>query len=312
MKVLIVCSGNTPNFNFQIHQAFIYDQVIAIQEQNKNIIFKYFFIKEKGVIGYLKSIFKFNRFLKDEKPDLIHAHYSISALITIFQRNTPLITTFHGSDINKLSNRIISLPVQLCSEKLIFVSQKLFNLAILKLHKKSIILPCGVNFKIFKPIEDNLISSDLIEKNKFNILFSSSFSNPIKNFKLLKETTELMGVDNINIIELKNLNRNEVANLMNLVDACVLTSYSEGSPQFIKEAMACNCPIVSTNVGDVEEIIKNTKNCYITNFTSEEIKTSLLKIKNKKERTNGFLQIQRYSNSLIGFEILKIYESFSK
>ena len=58
---------------------------------------------------------------------------------------------------------------------------------------------------------------------------------------------------------------------MNASDCVLLTSFSEGSPQFIKEAMACNCPIVTTNIGDVNWVLGNTDGCYLTSFEPEDV-----------------------------------------
>jgi teichuronic acid biosynthesis glycosyltransferase TuaC len=70
----------------------------------------------------------------------------------------------------------------------------------------------------------------------------------------------------------------------------LLTSFNEGSPQFIKEAMACNCPIVSTDVGDVNEIIGKTDGCFICGFNKEDVKEKIeicLEFAEKNGRTDG-------------------------
>jgi teichuronic acid biosynthesis glycosyltransferase TuaC len=59
--------------------------------------------------------------------------------------------------------------------------------------------------------------------------------------------------------------------LLNAADLLLLTSLTEGSPQVIKEAMACNCPIVATDVGDIREIIGYTDGCYITTFKPSDV-----------------------------------------
>ena len=81
-------------------------------------------------------------------------------------------------------------------------------------------------------------------------LFSSNFSNKVKNYQLAKKALKHLN-KKIHLIELVGYNRDEVNILLNAVDFLLMTSISEGSPQIIKEAMACNCPIITTDVGDV-------------------------------------------------------------
>jgi teichuronic acid biosynthesis glycosyltransferase TuaC len=62
----------------------------------------------------------------------------------------------------------------------------------------------------------------------------------------------------------------------NAADLLLLTSYHEGSPNVIKEAMACNCPIVSTDVGDVRWVIGDIKGCYLTSFDVVDVSEKIL------------------------------------
>jgi glycosyltransferase involved in cell wall biosynthesis len=57
-----------------------------------------------------------------------------------------------------------------------------------------------------------------------------------------------------------------VPRYLNEADVLAFSSFMEGSPNVIKEAMACNCPIVSTDVGDVRWVLGDTKGCYIASF----------------------------------------------
>jgi len=65
---------------------------------------------------------------------------------------------------------------------------------------------------------------------------------------------------------LKDVPYEDIPVYMNASDVLILSSFHEGSPNVVKEAMACNCPIVATNVGDVKWVLGNTEGCYISSF----------------------------------------------
>jgi teichuronic acid biosynthesis glycosyltransferase TuaC len=284
MNILIVVSGNYPDFSLEKNQPFVYEQVNSIKKNSNDIIIYYFFIKGKGAFGYLSNYFKLRNEIIEKKINIVHAHYSLSGLLCILQRKAPVICTFHGTDINNFILKCVSLIVSIFTAKNFFVSSELLKKSIIK--KRSVIIPCGVDVNVFKPIVKTEINqTELLDSNFKHILFSSSFNNPIKNFGLLKSAVEKF--KNIKIHELKGLKRNEVAILMNKVDVCVLTSFNEGSPQFIKEALACGCPIVSTNVGDVKDLIQNIEGCYICEFNPIDLSNKILESFKFDKKTIG-------------------------
>lgn len=111
-------------------------------------------------------------------------------------------------------------------------------------------------------------------------------------------------------LELKGYTREQVCWLMNAVDVALMTSFSEGSPQFIKEAMACGCPIVSVDVGDVSEVIGGIEGCYIVERNGDEIALFLNKALNIGVRTNGRDRIieRGFDNKQVVANLMKIYD----
>ena len=101
--------------------------------------------------------------------------------------------------------------------------------------------------------------------------------------------------------------------LLNGCDLALITSFNEGSCQFLKEAMSCNRPIVSTKVGDSEWIFGTTEGCYITRFDPEEVIINIQKaldFSQTKGQTNGrdrIIQLGLDSETIAGrvFEVYK-------
>ena len=277
MKVLIVCSGNAGYVS-----PFVKEQAVSITMLGNEIeIYK---VIGKGVFGYLKNLPNLRRKIAEFKPDLIHAHYGLSGLLATLQRKVPVVITFHGCDARIFYVRQFSKIAAIMSSFNIFVSESIKQR--INKHKANSRISCGVNLYGFNIVDKNIArEKSLLQLNKKYILFSSSFDNYIKNYPLAKEAIAKLK-DDIELIELKNKSREEVNWLLNAVDAVLLTSFSEGSPQFIKEAMACNCPIVATDVGDIKWILGDAEGCFLTSFDPQDI-AEKIKLALKFSETNG-------------------------
>lgn len=309
-RVLIVCSGNSPDetvFELKRHHAFIYEQVMLIK--NQGVEFDYYYIEGRGLIGYLKNWYRLWARLKKNKYSVIHAHNGLSGFIAVLQPFCKTIITFHGSDINKKKTRLISNFVCILANYRIFVSSQLYKKLYIKPRHNYSVIPCGINLDTFYPMDKIEARKKMnLNENQAFVLFSSYFSNPVKNYKLAKLAMSF--VPEAQLLELRNKTREEVNILLNAVDGLLLTSPYEGSPQVIKEAMACNCPIVSTNAGDVMTILGQTDLCYICEPNPEKIAEKIKYLLNKSARTKGRESIHAYDNKIIANKILNIYRRY--
>lgn len=305
MKVLIVCSGNAENFDFRIHQAFIYEQIEAVKK-NHNIEYDTFFIKGRGVSGYLKNLRAMNSKIKRYLPDMVHAHFGLSGLLACLQRKVPVIITFHGSDGHVPQVRFFSKIASRLSRFNIFVSTVIQKF--IYENDRDFIIPCGIDLEIFQPIDMKITREELnFMPDKKYILFSSGFDNQVKNSPLAFSAVEKIELK-CELIELKNKSREEVNLLLNACDLLLLTSFSEGSPQIIKEAMACNCPIVATDVGDIKEVIGKTDGCFITSFEPEDVAEKIGIALKFDKRTYGREKIKNFNNKLVAEKVYSVYK----
>lgn len=267
MKILIVSSKNSGKIS-----PFVKAQAESLAKLGVQI--EYCLIEGKGHFGYLSNYSKLNQQIRDFSPDLIHAHYGLSGLLACCQFKVPVVITYHGSDINRHENRKYSYVASKLASENIFVHPDLPG----KIgYKKEInLIPCGVDFEVFYPLDIHQVRDELgLDQEKLYILFSSSFDREVKNYPLAKKALELLEQD-INLIELKGFEKNQVNKLMNAVDLLLVTSFSETGPLVVKEAMACNKPIVSTDVGDVRYLCKNLDGHYICDNNPKDVSDKII------------------------------------
>lgn len=302
MKILFVSSGNSGKVS-----PFVKQQADSIS--STGITVELFLIKGKGILGYLKNYFSLKKAIKDSKPDLIHAHFWASAALSVLQRKVPVIVTFHGCDINKKSLRTISKTLIIPFVKAsIYVSQKMKTLAG---SKDGHVIACGVDLKLIEIVEkDKARELMKLDKSKKYVLFCSSFDREEKNYPLAKEVIDLLQDSNVELLELKNYSYSEVILLLNGVDLLLMTSIREGSPQIVKEALACNCPVISTDVGDVKDVISSINGCYISNFDSKEMSEKVKEVLRNGKRINGRNRISElgFDDQTIAETIIKVYK----
>lgn len=301
MNVLVVCSYN----NHQISPIIAEPVELMIRS---GISIRYFLIQGKGIRGYIKNRVLLKKEIMEYNPDIVHAHYGFSGLLANLQRKVPVITTFHGSDINLITNRPFSVLTSLLSKSSIFISQKLSRKLIIK--GRSAIIPSGVDLDLFFPVDKVESRKQLgLPIHEKLVLFAGSFDNRIKNYPLAKAATD--SLNNVRLIEMKGYKRKEVALLMNACDVALLTSIHEGSPQFIKEALACNRPIVSTDVGDVRILMENVEGCFIAKPDSVDIAGKISQAMHFENAPNGRQRIIDLGLELntIAAKIIDVYHS---
>lgn len=298
MKVLFLSSGNS----FNNISPIIYSQGESLKECG--IELEYFTINEKGFIGYIKHIFYLKKFLrkKNYKYDIIHAHYGLCGIISLLaKRKEKLVVSFMGDDLigSINSKEKYSLLSKLISKINYLLAKYFYNYSIVKSEvlanklkncKNFDIIPNGVNLNKFYPINKNEARKELnLPENEIIIIFVSNPQRKEKNYNLAKKSIELVK-EKILLIPVFNKSQDILNLYYNSCDVVLLTSYHEGSPNVIKEAMACNTPIVATNVGDIKWIFGDTEGCYITSFDPNDVAQKIdkaIEFAKLKCKTNG-------------------------
>jgi len=314
MKVLFVSSGNSKEGISPI----IKSQGESLIKEGVDI--EYFTIKSGGIKGYIKSIFELRSYMKTGKYSIIHAHYGLSAIVAFFaKKKEKIIVSFMGDDLvgsNDYHGRIE--PISKLIVKLNkFFAKYFFHYNIVKSNEMLKVLNLsncevisnGVDFNRFYEI-DKIKAKEFLgeDVNVKKVLFCSNPDRPEKNYRLAREAVNCLSDDNIVLKCIHGINQEELVYYYNSADCLLLTSFHEGSPNVIKEAMACNIPIVSTNVGDVNEVIGKTEGCFITTFEPEDVASKIKKALFFDKKSQGRANIKHLEASVVAQKIINIYE----
>ena len=304
MKILLVASENKGKA-----APFVVEQMLALQRSG--CVVSFFGLRGKGLKGYLKNLPALKQTIMEVQPDVIHAHYGLSGLFANLQRQVPVVTTYHGSDINERKVLPFSKMAMRFSAWNVFVSSKTIEIAQPK--GKYTLLPCGIDMTELQLTGKNEARRKMgLETDKKYVLFAGAFDNQVKNSPLAKETVAALKDDNVELMELKGYSREEVTLMMCATDVLLMTSFSEGSPQVIKEAMACDCPIVSVDVGDVKERTEGVEGCFVSETRTPQDLAVLLEkalVFQGKTRGREKLLADGLDNASVAQRLMAIYEN---
>jgi teichuronic acid biosynthesis glycosyltransferase TuaC len=301
MRVLFISSGNS---KFGI-SPIVTNQGESLKKQGVKV--EYFAIKGRGFKGYLSSIKRLKTYLRRNNYDIVHAHYSLSAIVGSLSGAQNLVVSLMGSDIK--SKYWLKFIIW-------FFHQFFWGITIVKSNemkkslglKEIIVIPNGVDLEVFKPLDKSDCMKKLNWDRKYtHILFAANPNRYEKNFTLANDAINYLNNKTIKLHYLEAIPNIEMPIYFNAADLVLLTSLWEGSPNVIKEAMACNIPIVSTNVGDVKENIDKIEGCYITSFKPEEVALQIHKATTFKKKTTGREHIEHLDSIVIAKKIIRIY-----
>lgn len=274
-----------------------------------------FYYKGGGVKGYLKAIFDLNNIVKNGNFDIINAQYSYSGFICNFQKKVPVVTTMLGSDIlnwNVVTKRIAKFAIK--KSKHVIVRSTEMKKIIGKSSKVSII-PAGINFDKFVPYDKMQARKQLgIEKDKTVFLFPANPARAVKNYEYAKKLIEnYKKLDENSILTVvKNCPQNKLYLWYNAADFILLTSHYEGFPNVIKEALACNKPVIVTKVGGLEDFCGHMPSCCLLDRNIDSDTTRIFDFAKNLKPYDSRKEIEWLDEPNIAKALIDVYEKAIK
>jgi glycosyltransferase involved in cell wall biosynthesis len=152
-----------------------------------------------------------------------------------------------------------------------------------------------------------------LSDDKKYVLFLGNTENTRKNSQLAQKAINLFNTDNIDFIAPFPISQDLVIKYLLSVDVLVVPSLMEGSSNVIKEAMACDCPVVATDVGDAAWLFGNEPGHFLTTFAPRDVADKIraaLDFSERHGRTNSRVRIIELGldAEIVARRIVRVYE----
>lgn len=275
-----------------------------------------------GARCYVRLWRKMRRALKEGDFDVVHAHYGTTGWVGRGQRSAPLVVTFHGSDLmgGRLNGKgresvmgyieiLLGRALTRLIPNVIVVSSAMLKRTPLG---RARVIPAGVDLMQFRPASRNIARQVLgITDDHPVMLFVADPELINKRFDLASAAHKIAVrvIPDLRLVSITNRPHDELPLWMNAADVLVFTSNVEGSPMVIKEALACNLPVVSVDVGDVAERLKGVSGCRLVERSPIAIAEGLIGVIKTGEPCNGRDFAAHFSNDQSAEKVIQVYRA---
>jgi len=305
-----------------------------------------------STIKFLFLLFLKTPWLKLPLNTLFHAQKPLELLpFILFYRNKKKVLTLHGQELKRIRYKksklflffyCIAEQIVLKKTDLIIAVDRETKYYYLEeypwIKNKIKIIPIGINFSKFIPKTKLNFNSIIEQKTDYktiifvgrleiekNLLFLIKAYDKVKkkypDVELLivgggnqkSELEEFVYNNKLEDIHFTGeVENKKIPDLMNYADVFALCSIYEGSPTVVKEALACNTPVVSFDVGDVKEVIEKLEGSFIADRNIEDFSNKIINVLNNANPYNSRKNVSRFSYKEIGERTLKLYQSLMK
>jgi glycosyltransferase involved in cell wall biosynthesis len=322
MRVLMITTGwPTPGQPRTTH--FIKRQADFLQAAGVEVDV-FHFIAARRPWNYLKAWLGVRARLGRGHYDVVHAQFGQSGLLALPKR-VPLVVTFRGDDLEGIVDREgrITLPgrvlrflsqwVARCADATIVVSEHMKQF--LHASVRAQVIPSGLDFGLFRLIPRDVARRHVgLALDKRFVLFVGNPRVPRKRYELAKQAVEILNRSlSAELLLGWGTPHTDIPYLMNACDALVFTSVQEGSPNVVKEALACNLPVVSVPVGDVPLRLGGVEGCELcVDHRPETIAAALERVLRRGQRVAGRAAVEELDERELTQRVIAIYRSLAR
>lgn len=201
-----------------------------------------------GPPALARGLIELRRAHRGARFDVVHAHFSLSALPALGVRARVRGLTLHGTDVSHPRTRPITRLLLPAMDLLVAVSQALAaELPGRRAQERALVIPCGVDIERFKPLPRTQAREALgLDTQQPLLLFPADPARPGKRHQLAEALAQAHGVP---LLSLGGVDPASVPLYVNAANAVLVPSAAEGFGLAVLEALACDVPVLATPVG---------------------------------------------------------------
>lgn len=261
------------------------------------------------------------RFRGDRRYLLVHAHGGETAFPARFY-GAPLVVSYSGSDLQGVAGANGSVPRSwLLRRKLVREHARLARATITKTEElerrlpaavraRNTVIPNGVDRRLFRVLPQAQARAELGWQDDDRVaLFAANPTVALKRVELAEAACAAARSRGWHgrLHVAGGVPPEKMPLLMNAADCLLLTSTAEGSPNAVKEALACALPVVSTAVGDVPLLLAGVAPSAVAEADPEALATAVIECTREGRRSNGRERTAWLDEGAIAKRILEVY-----
>jgi teichuronic acid biosynthesis glycosyltransferase TuaC len=268
---------------------------------------------------YLRLVRELRRAVASGDYDVVHAHYGLTGLAACCQRRLPVVVTFHGSDLEgavsfkggrTLKGRvepILSSLVAAVAAQSIVVSPRLAR-RVAWAHPR--VIPVGVDDRVFQPIDRSEARERLgLDQARRLVLFAGNPDKPVKRHALAQAAVDALRerYPDVELLTVFGRPMQEMPLFMSAADVLLVTSLYEGGPMVVREALACNLPVVTVDVGDAAERVRDVAECHVAEASADALAAALARVLENRSRSDGRKHIAPLTAAALAGRLVDVY-----
>jgi glycosyltransferase involved in cell wall biosynthesis len=319
---VLVFTNMYPTPDAPFYGSFVRDEVTALKKAGVDVDL-YFVNGRARKLNYAGMPRGFFRRMRRAHYDVVHVHHSFCGLVASWQHRVPVVWTFHEGEISGgAEDALREQPIKRLaySPRLKrFVARRMDAIIVVAEHLRGPLgrpdaawIPAGVDLEVFEPMDSAAARSEIgLSADRRYVLFPSSPSRVEKRYDIATRAVDILkqadDMRDVELIALDNVPHDRVPLYINASELMLMTSAFEASPVTIREALACNVPVVSTDVGDVRVMLDGLENCRVVEPDPAKIAAALRATLSGSRRIASRARMEPYSLAAGTTRLIDLY-----